>query len=129
MLPDPPPPPPPVDAIVIEPLALFVTVTLSPAWMKLVVPSDSFCMDPLMPPAPGTVTLPPNVAPANFATIVSSKSTSPLVILSPLPALRSVLITPPVISIPSPAVKAPATSESMVIEPFALFVTVMLFPP
>ena len=31
IVPDPPPPPPPVDAIVIEPLALLVTVTLSPA--------------------------------------------------------------------------------------------------
>ena len=93
------------------------------------MPSESFCIDPLIPPAPGTVTLPVKVAPASFATIVSSKSTSPLVIFNPLPDLRSVLITLLDISIPSPAVKAPATSESIVIDPFALFVTVILLPP
>ena len=60
---------------------------------------------------------------------MSSTSTSPEVIFNPPKALRSVLITPEFMSIPSPAVKAAVMFDEIVTEPFALFTTVILSPP
>ena len=81
-----------------------------------------------MPPAPGTVIFPVNVAPASIGTTELSTCTLFPSSDIPPPDFMSKATWPDVTVTPAPAETAPAASAAIVIEPLALLVTVTLSP-